>query len=260
MVPDIFDLIAMIQFTDCPPIQFKRRKGQKSIRIRVKPGQIVVSAPIYCSDKAVKEFVTEKESWIRTSLNRMSLKKDDQKNLLEQHKNDILLRGQWIPVTIRHVRPGEKKWLLIERQGRVDAYPPDLHGNNSANLFSEMRETDHVVPKEVKREFLHEKARVELPLVFRDISKELPFKWTRLFIRSQRTKWGTCSSKGNISLNWRLIMCPPKIVRYLVVHELCHTVHMNHSKAYWQLVKSHYPQVELANKWLKTEGNLCFLV
>ena len=55
-------------------------------------------------------------------------------------------------------------------------------------------------------------------------------------------------------------MCPPEIVRYLIVHELCHTVHMNHSKAYWQLVKSHYPQVDWANKWLKTDGNLCFLI
>lgn len=260
MVSDVPDLMSMIQFTDCPPIQFKRRKGQKSIRIRVKPGEIVVSAPIYCSEKAVKAFVVEKESWIRTSLNRMSLKKNDQKSILAQHKNDILLRGKWIPITIRHARPGEKNWLLVERQGRVDAYPPDLPDYNTANLFSEERLTEHVVPDEVKHEFLYEKARIELPSTFREISKELPFKWSRLFIRSQRTKWGTCSSKGNISLNWRLIMCPPNIVRYLVIHELCHTVHMNHSKAYWQLVRSHYPQVDGANKWLKTEGNLCFLI
>lgn len=260
MVSDVFDLISMIQLTDCPPILFTRRKGQKSIRIRVKPGEIVVSAPIYCSEKAVKEFVTEKESWIRTSLKRMAGKKSEQKNILDLHKNDILLRGQWIPITIRHARPGEKSWLLIERQGRVDAYPPDLPRSNSVDLFSEENQSELEVPKDIKREFLYEKARVELPTTFRDISKDLPFKWTRLFIRSQRTKWGTCSSKGNISLNWRLIMCPPEIVHYLVIHELCHTVHMNHSKAYWQLVKSYYPQVDIANNWLKTEGNLCFLV
>ncbi len=250
----------MVQLTDCPPIKFTRRKGQKSIRIRVKPGEIVVSAPIYCSEKAIKDFVIDKETWIRTSLRRMAGKKNEYRDILYAHKNDILLRGIWTPITLRHARPGESKWLLVERQGRIDAYPPDNNKFQNMDLFSRGSSSPMVIPDEVKLEFLYEIARTELPVMFRNTANELPFRWTKLFIRSQRTKWGTCSSKGNISLNWRLIMCPPEIVRYLVVHELCHTVHMNHSKAYWQLVKSHFPKVDAANKWLKTQGNLCFMI
>lgn len=250
----------MLHLSDCPPIKFTRRKGQKSIRIRVKPGEIVVSAPFYCSERAVKDFVSEKETWIRTSLKRMNGKKSEHRNILDEHKNDILLRGSWVPITLRHARPGEKKWLLVERQGRIDAYPPDTQKTSTLDLFSVGTTAATQVPNEVKRDFLYETARTELPKSFHQISSELPFNWTRLFIRSQRTKWGTCSTKGNVSLNWRLIMCPPEIVRYLVIHELCHTVHMNHSKAYWQLVRSHFPEVDAANKWLKTQGNLCFLI
>ncbi len=249
-----------MHLSDCPPITFTRRKGQKSIRIRVKPGQIVVSAPYFCSEKDVKDFLNEKESWIRTSLKRMDGKKNDFQRMLEDHRNDVLLRGKWVPITLRHARPGEKKWLLVERQGRIDAYPPECSEPETVDSFSIEMDSAQYVPNEVKRQFLYEKARAELPEVFQEIASELPFKWTRLFIRSQQTKWGTCSSRGNISLNWRLIMCPPEIVEYLVIHELCHTVHMNHSKAYWQLVKAHYVGVDAANTWLKTKGNVCFLI
>jgi predicted metal-dependent hydrolase len=250
----------MLQLADCPPITYTRRRGQKSIRIRVKSDQIAVSAPYFCAEKAIHAFVNEKESWIRSALNRMNRKRISQQNLLEYHQHDLLLRGEWVPITVRHARPGEKKWLLTERKGRIDAYPPDTDIYNSRNLFSSLENAVITVPDEVKRDFLFEVARAELPIRFNEIASELPFKWTRLFIRSQRTKWGTCSSKGNISLNWRLIMCPPEIVRYLVVHELCHTVHMNHSKSYWKLVHKYFPNVDSANKWLKSEGNLCFQI
>jgi predicted metal-dependent hydrolase len=226
----------------------------------VKPGQIVVSAPYFCSEKDVKDFLNEKESWIRTSLKRMDGKKNDFQRMLEDHRNDVLLWGKWVPITLRHARPGEKKWLLVERQGRIDAYPPECSEPETVDPFSIEMDSAQYVPNEVKRQFLYEKARAELPEVFQEIASELPFQWTRLFIRSQQTKWGTCSSRGNISLNWRLIMCPPEIVEYLVIHELCHTVHMNHSKAYWQLVKAHYVGVDAANTWLKTKGNVCFLI
>lgn len=250
----------MLQLADCPPITYTRRKGQKSIRIRVKPDHILVSAPYYCADRSILAFVTEKEQWIRSAIVRMNGKRNSEQQLLDDHQNDILLRGNWVPITIRHARPGADTWLLVERQGRVDAYPPDTGSTSTGDLFTPVNSTKNTVPKDVKREFLYETARQELPETFKQIAAELPFKWIRLFIRSQRTKWGTCSSKGNISLNWRLIMCPPDILRYLIVHELCHTVHMNHSMAYWKLVKQHYPQVEQANKWLRTQGNICFKI
>jgi predicted metal-dependent hydrolase len=247
----------MHQLPDCPPIHYTRRRGQRNIRIRVKPDLINVSGPWHCPERTMVSFVLEKEDWIRKSISKMHSKQSANHLHLDEHKNDVLLRGRWLPIIIRHARPGEKEWLLVERDGRIDAYPPDSAGQPS--LFAVHQEPTEV-PSDVKRIFLYETARKELPKHFERVAQHLPFKWTRLFIRSQKTKWGTCSSKGNISLNWRLILCPPTIVDYLVIHELCHTVHMNHSIAYWKLVKSHYSQVDEANKWLKTQGNLCFLI
>src|SRR3989338_5484159 len=70
-------------------------------------------------------------------------------------------------------------------------------------------------------------------------------------IRSQRTRWGSCSSRNTISLNWRLIMAPDWVSDYVVYHELAHLTHMNHSKEFWQLVERYVPNHKDAQKWLK---------
>jgi predicted metal-dependent hydrolase len=76
----------------------------------------------------------------------------------------------------------------------------------------------------------------------------------RIVIKDQKTKWGSCSSKGNINFNFRVIMAPENIIDYLVVHELCHLVHMNHSSDFWNLVKSILPNYREDEEWLKING------
>jgi len=77
----------------------------------------------------------------------------------------------------------------------------------------------------------------------------------RLTIRDQKTKWGSCTKSGNLSFNWRLILFPPSILKYVVVHELCHLRHFNHSSRYWALVARHYPKYEEAVEWLRRQGH-----
>jgi len=77
----------------------------------------------------------------------------------------------------------------------------------------------------------------------------------KLTVREQKTRWGSCSSKGNISLNWKLVMAPMEVIDYVIVHELCHMKEMNHSKNYWNIVKSIIPDFELRRKWLKDNGH-----
>ncbi|MCM1253486.1 MAG: M48 family metallopeptidase [Clostridium sp.] len=79
--------------------------------------------------------------------------------------------------------------------------------------------------------------------------------YNRITIRNQKTRWGSCSGKGTLSFNWRLMLAPPAILDYVVVHELCHLTHMDHSPAFWQAVKSVYPDYKNARKWLKDHGN-----
>lgn len=79
--------------------------------------------------------------------------------------------------------------------------------------------------------------------------------YSRITIRDQKTRWGSCSAKGTLSFNWRLMLAPPAILDYVVVHELCHLTHMNHSAAFWQAVESVYPDYRTARKWLKDHGH-----
>ena len=74
-------------------------------------------------------------------------------------------------------------------------------------------------------------------------------------IRDQKTRWGSCSSKGTLSFNWRLMLAPPSILDYVVVHELCHLTHMDHSSAFWHAVEEICPDYRNARKWLKEHGN-----
>jgi len=78
-----------------------------------------------------------------------------------------------------------------------------------------------------------------LPPMLQAIADELGFSYRKVSIRSQKTRWGSCSSSGTINLNDQLIFLPSDSVRYLMIHELCHTRHMNHSSAFWQLVAQH---------------------
>lgn len=76
----------------------------------------------------------------------------------------------------------------------------------------------------------------------------------RISIREQKTRWGSCSSAGNLNFNWRLIFAPEEVVDYIVVHELAHRREMNHSQAFYQIVASVLPDYKKQQKWLKDHG------
>ena len=73
-------------------------------------------------------------------------------------------------------------------------------------------------------------------------------------IRNQKTRWGSCSSEKNLNFNWKLILAPPEVLDYVVVHELCHLKEMNHSKAFWDEVGKVMPEYETYKLWLKENG------
>ena len=79
--------------------------------------------------------------------------------------------------------------------------------------------------------------------------------YNRITIRDQKTRWGSCSSTGTLSFNYRLMFAPPKILDYVVVHELCHLTHMNHSKEFWNMVALYMPDYKEHRQWLRDHGN-----
>ncbi len=85
-------------------------------------------------------------------------------------------------------------------------------------------------------------------------AKEMRVKFGRVYVMSQRTRWGGCSSRRNLSFNWRLVMAPRAVLDYLAVHELAHLAEPNHSAKFWLTVRSHCPEFQRHKKWLKENG------
>lgn len=103
-------------------------------------------------------------------------------------------------------------------------------------------------------EELARKAVAYLPERVRHYSEKLNVTYGRITIRNQRSRWGSCSSKGNLNFNCLLMLAPPEVADYVVVHELCHRMEMNHSRRFWALVASAMPDYQKWERWLKKEG------
>ncbi|MEA5078012.1 MAG: SprT family zinc-dependent metalloprotease [Anaerolineaceae bacterium] len=106
--------------------------------------------------------------------------------------------------------------------------------------------------------WLREMARVEIEQVTAKLAQTMRVSYNSLTIRDQRTRWGSCSSKGTLSFNWRLVMTPPTILQYVVIHELAHLTVPNHSAEFWARVAVFYPEYKKARLWLKKNASLLY--
>lgn len=88
-----------------------------------------------------------------------------------------------------------------------------------------------------------------------ELSERLLLPYNRLFIRSQKRKWGNCSADKNISINWRIVKAPEFVIDYVIIHELCHTLIMKHTAKFQTLLNSHCPNYRQAQTWLEKYGN-----
>ena len=109
----------------------------------------------------------------------------------------------------------------------------------------------------VLKQWLNGQAHTYIKQRASELAPGLGVKYNRIFIRNQRTRWGSCSGLGNISLNWKLIMFPPHIIDYVVIHELAHLVVMGHGKSFWDVVAAHCPDWRSCRQWIREhEGYL----
>ena len=99
-------------------------------------------------------------------------------------------------------------------------------------------------------------AKMDIPVRVRHYAEILHVEYGRITIRNQKTKWGSCSSKGNLNFNCLLMLVPEYVRDYVVVHELCHRKEMNHSTSFWNEVESVLPDYRMARKWLRDHGEL----
>ena len=88
-----------------------------------------------------------------------------------------------------------------------------------------------------------------------EYAPRLGVRYGRVAVRDQRSRWGSCSQKGNLNFNWKLIMAPEEALTYVVIHELCHLIEFNHSPRFWRLVEGQMPEYECWKKWLEAHGS-----
>ena len=108
--------------------------------------------------------------------------------------------------------------------------------------------------KSIFVKFLRDKLLLEVTKLVDFFAIKHDLSFDKIRIMNNKNKWGSCSSKGVLSFNWRLVFAPKEILEYLVVHEMCHMIEMNHSMRFWNLVEKLYPDYKLAKLWLKQNG------
>lgn len=149
------------------------------------------------------------------------------------HETRFLFRGE---ETVLHVEKTERGLRLGFADQTVSV--PHALSDYRDNVLSHLRRL----------------AECELPVRTRELALLHGIAVNRVTVRAQKTRWGSCSARGTISLNWRLIQAPPEVVDYLIIHELMHRREMNHSPRYWKLLAAAFPDYRRAEQWLKKSG------
>jgi len=219
-----------------------RRPRRKTVGICVKPDQTVQVAIPGCFPLAkVDALVRGKADWIRRKLSQY-------RNIQTQYQSKQYVSGEYFSYLGRDYRlkvVEGKEQPVILRQGVLKVGIPH-------SLSPEQR------PLSVTRAletWFREQARQYLAGKTAWHAARIQVTPASVGIKSYRSRWGSCHADGRIYFNWRIIMAPPSIVDYVVVHELCHLKHHNHSPDYWRLVESIMPEYRAARAWLKQHGD-----
>jgi predicted metal-dependent hydrolase len=211
-----------------------RSRSARKLRLRVGPNGVEVVRPAARKSKEVAAFMDRHAAWILAQLKRVErlrgLRRSDQGRV-----GEILFRGE-------------------PTQVRVETTATRARGNRVAFIDGEIvvrRGADSQTPAARSLEnWLRKQARTEIERHVAAVTARLRRRAERVYVMDQRTKWGNCSARRNLSFNWRLILAPDFVLRYMVTHEAVHLAVPDHSPRFWLTVKSHCPETDKARQWL----------
>jgi predicted metal-dependent hydrolase len=211
----------------------------KKMRVRVDMTGVSVVKPAARADLDVIAFLRKNEKWLLLQLERL----DRLRNVRRPSaiaRSEILFRGRPTIVKVEEIRarlgPNRvelRDGELIIRTGFDPQTPP-------------MRSLEN---------FLRRAARIAISQKLKKVAEKLKRRPNTVYVMGQRTKWGNCSSRGNLSFNWRTIMAPDFVLEYLVTHEAVHLMVPDHSKRFWITVQSICPATSRARGWLSAHQN-----
>ncbi|HSI85004.1 MAG: YgjP-like metallopeptidase domain-containing protein [Candidatus Methylacidiphilales bacterium] len=235
---------------------YRRNDRARRYILRVdRRGIVSVTIPRRGSLEAAQTFVASRAEWIE----RQQVRRADIRRTEDQRKMSsmVLLRGQ---DTAWSVEASPRGWRVRLADESVEL----RRGRQQPQVPAHTQHTPHP-PREnagIRADRAHllrglrVLAETELPPRTEELAHQHGIKISRVTVRAQRSRWGSCSADGAISLNWRLIHAPPEVRDYLIIHELMHRRQMNHSARFWREVEAACPDYRQAEKWLDTHSYL----
>lgn len=203
-----------------------QRMRRKSISLSVTPaGEVLVKAPLRMSEQAIRAFVQKHEGWIQEHLH---IAEEQRKKYAEA------------PAQVRFLGKDCRVQLWQEKQVCLQdgvVYLPELE--------------DAAKQRAKLTAWYRQQAKELLGRRIEHWAQRMGCSYAKLRISGARKRWGSCTSEGTVSLAWRLMMASPREVDYVIVHELAHRTHMDHSREFWMLVAKYCPEHEMCRRMLK---------
>lgn len=231
---------ALVELPDGRQLDYEIRSSAKAhgLRLRMTAREgLTVIAPNGLDERRVVELVTGKRDWIAAKLDQFEEVRHlliDKPSARPEAFELPALAESW-RVEYR-ITKGKTAGARTDQQGRILVYGAA---------------TDDERCKAALRRWLARRAKETLTPWLESLAAENGLRFSRVVIKNQRTRWGSCSADGVISLNAKLLFLPPKLVRYVLMHELCHTLERNHSHRFWTHLRQFEPQTDLLHSRMR---------
>lgn len=215
-------------------VEVVRTERKKSASIQLDGGLVRVRVPKSLSESRVRSLIAKRIPWIRTKL------KEQAERPVPKPKEYI--SGEAFPYLGRNYRlkviAGSKPSIKLKGGYLVVTAPAGEARQKAVKCLLEKWYRSH--------------AEVRLQEKVERLSKIVGVSPASVSVRSYKSRWGSCSGKGDITYNWKIILAPHRIVDYVVIHELCHLLEHNHSPRYWKHVERYVPDWKECRDWLRT--------
>lgn len=212
------------------------RSRRRTVGISVGPtGDVIVRAPKWASDGRIDEMVSSMSDWIEGKRKRASASISRLKES-GVHRSSLMYGGRLVP-------------LKTEKSGSRDSLRFD-----GDSFLARVGSADERSVEKLYIRWLKRRAAGELAPAIQKYQRLLGVSATGISIRNQKTRWGSASKNGTVSLNCNLLKAPREVAEYVVAHELCHLRVPDHSRKFWNLVWSVFPEYKKMRKWLRENG------
>ena len=197
-----------------------QRENRKTLILSImKDGRVIVKAPKSLKDDVIDKFVLDKQKWLNSKLAII-------KSTKEQFSDCINYQASLVYGEKYQIYVGEVKRVMCDSRRKCIVVSNKLNKNEA---IAKIKNWYKVKAKEIVL------SRIE------HISHFIKIQYNSVKLSNAKGKWGSCNSKRNITINWRIVMLSPELIDYIIIHELCHIKEMNHSQSFWKMVGMFLP-------------------